>query len=275
MRDDIAVNRSFWDEIAPHHAASEFYAVERFIAMRDSLGEIDKAEAGPLAARSICHLQCHIGLDTLSLANKGATVTGLDFSAESLKIARELSIRTAIPATFVHADVLDAADVLGSSFDMVFTTGGVLMWISDLVRWADNCARLLHPGGVFYLHDIHPLAMALEPCETDWRLTYSYFGGGHPMVTSADGSYAVSGVGLQHQETHEWIHPVGDVVTALIGAGLVVEFLHEHPGDHPSSASLSPADGTRRTPQLPASYSVRAHLPMTVRLRCTVGRPSD
>jgi SAM-dependent methyltransferase len=188
-------------------------------------------------------------------------VTGLDFSAESLKIARELSTRTAIAATFIHADVLDAAEVLDSSYDMVFTIGGVLMWISDLVGWADNCARLLHPGGVFYLHDIHPVAMALEPCPTDWRLTYSYFGGGHPMVTSADGSYAVTGVGLQHQETHEWIHPVGDVVTALVGAGLVVEFLHEHPGDPQSSTSQSPAAGTRRTPQLPASYSVRAHLP--------------
>ena len=262
MREDSAVNRAFWDEIAPHHAASGFYAVERFLATRDSLGDIDKAEVGPVAGLSICHLQCHIGLDTLSLADKGASVTGLDFSAEALQIARELSARTGIAATFVQADVLEAADALDTSYDLVFTTGGVLMWVPDLDRWADNCAKLLGPGGVFYLHDIHPLTMALEPCESGWRLAYSYFGGGHPIVTSADGSYAVSGVGLTHQETHEWIHPVGDVVTALVGAGLVIEFLHEHPNDDHNQASsgVSRAPGARQAPQLPASYSVRAHL---------------
>ena len=261
VSDDTAVNRAFWDELAGHHAASEFYAVERFIASRDSLGEIDKAEIGQVAATSICHLQCHIGLDTMSLANKGATVTGLDFSAESVRIARQLSTRTGIVAAFVEADVLDAAEALGTTYDMVYTTGGVLMWVPDLDRWADNCGKLLRPGGVFYLHDIHPLAMALEPCETGWRLAYSYFGGGQPIVSSADGSYAVSDVGLKHQETREWIHPVGDVVSALIGAGLVIEFLHEHPGDPRSSTAFASTGGSPRTPQLPVSYSVRAHRP--------------
>src|SRR3954462_11788580 len=120
MREDTAVNRAFWDEIAPHHAASEFYAVERFLATRDTLGAIDKAEVGPVADLSICHLQCHIGLDTLSLATQGARVTGLDFSAEALKIARELSARTGIGATFVQADVLEAADALDTNYDLVF-----------------------------------------------------------------------------------------------------------------------------------------------------------
>lgn len=260
MSDDTAVNRAFWDEIAPHHAASAFYAVENFISTRDSLGEIDKREVGPVAGLSICHLQCHLGLDTLSLANKGATVTGLDFSAESLAIARDLSARTGIPAAFVQSDVLDAVEALATTYDMVFTTGGVLMWISDLDRWAVNCANLLRPGGVFYLNDIHPVAMVLDRSGPGWSLTGNYFGSSHPNATTADGSYAVDGVGLEHQETYEWVHPVGEVVTALIGAGLVIEFLHEHPGDE-SSTSLSVTADRPTVPQLPAFYSVRAHLP--------------
>lgn len=258
MADHTVANRAFWDEIAPHHAASEFYAVDRFLSNPDSLGDIEKAEVGPVAGLSICHLQCHLGLDTLSLARRGATVTGLDFSAESLSIARDLSSRTGIAATFVRADVLDAAEALPTGHDLVFTTGGVLMWVADLDRWAHNCRQLLRPGGVFYLLDIHPLAMVLEATDNGLRLASDYFGSRKPMITSADASYAVSDVGLQHQETHEWVHPVGHVVTALVKAGLVIEFLHEHPGQPPS-----PTDAAERVDfaTLPALYSVRAHLP--------------
>lgn len=247
------VNRAFWDEVAPHHAASEFYAVEEFVRDPDRLGAIETAELGvpegAIAGRSVCHLQCHIGLDSLSLARHGARVTGLDFSAESLRVARSVAERTGIPATFVRADVLEAADVLADTYDIVFTSRGVLMWIVDLDAWAANCARLLRPGGILYLLDMHPLALAVQQGESGLHLAASYFGGGEPRVTTADASYAVRDVGLQHQETREWIHPIGDVLTALINAGLIIDFLHEHPTDGP--------DG------LPGLYSVRAHRPAT------------
>lgn len=261
MSNHTAVNRAFWDEISQHHADSDFYAVERFISTRDSLGAIERAEVGAVNGRSICHLQCHIGLDSLSLANQGATVTGLDFSAESVRIARELSTRTGIAAEFVQADVLDAAEAIGATFDLVYTTRGVLMWVSDLDRWADNCARLLHLGGTFYLLDIHPLAMVLNPNDSGFELASSYFGSAQPNIRSADASYAVSDVGLRNQETHEWVHPVGDVVSALARAGLLIDFLHEHPSDDQSPTSLADRDNARNAPQLPALYSVRAHKP--------------
>jgi 2-polyprenyl-3-methyl-5-hydroxy-6-metoxy-1,4-benzoquinol methylase len=263
MSDHTAVNQAFWDEIAPHHAASEFYALERFVSHPDSLGEIEKAEVGPVDGLSICHLQCHIGLDTLSLANRGATVTGLDFSAESLRIARELSARTGIAAEFVRADVLQAAVTVNATYDLVFTTRGVLMWIADLARWAHTCVQLLRPGGVFYLLDIHPFGMVLhpDPGGATLRLASSYFGGADPTVTSSDASYAVRNVGLQHQETREWIHPVGDVVTALATAGLMIDFLHEHPADDHSPTSLSREHDSAGDPGLPVLYSIRAHRP--------------
>ena len=261
MSSHTAVNRAFWDEIAPHHAASEFYAVEQFVATRDSLGAIEKREIGPVDGLSICHLQCHIGLDTLSLADRGASVTGLDFSAESLRVARDLADRTGIAAKFVQADVLAAASTLAETYDLVFTTRGVVMWIDDLDRWADNCVQLLRPGGIFYLLDIHPLGMVLEPNRDGWTLASSYLGDNQPDVRSLDGSYAVSDVGLKHQQTHEWVHPIGDVVSALASAGLVIDFLHEHPGDTDTATGPSSNPESTAVPQLPALYSIRAHLP--------------
>lgn len=255
VSEHTAFNKAFWDEVAPHHAASEFYAVEKFVAAPDSLGEIEKAELGPVAGLEICHLQCHIGLDTLSLARRGAIMTGVDFSAESLRIARELSARTKIDAEFVESDVLSAAAKLGRGYDLVFTTRGVLMWFGDLDRWARNCVDLVRPGGAFYLLDIHPLAMALHPTPTGYEPASDYFGGGGPNVTAEDRSYAVADVGLKNQETHEWIHPVGEVVTALAGAGLVIDFLHEHPNDDHAPTALSAG-----SPTLPALYSIRGHV---------------
>lgn len=136
MDEHAKINQAFWDEVAPHHARSEFYAVERFLAEPDRLGDIESAEIGDVSGRAICHLQCHIGLDTLSLARRGAEVTGVDFSAESLRIARELAERTGIPATFVESDALSAAETLDAQYDVVFTTRGVLMWIADINGWA-------------------------------------------------------------------------------------------------------------------------------------------
>lgn len=273
------VNRDFWDEVTPHHAGSDFYDLNGFVDDPDSLGAIELAEIGDVAGRTICHLQCHIGLDSLSLARRDAIVTGVDFSAASVDVARSLSERTGIAATFVEADATHAADALDAEFDIVFTTRGVLMWIGDLRAWAASCEKLLRPGGFLYLLDIHPFGMIIEQQGTGLALTGNYFGDRDPSITVKDASYAVSDVGLTNQETHEWIHSVGNVVSALADAGLVIEFLHEHPSDDhvpttlsadddpadPASASGPPAEsiaGLRPgVPQLPALYSIRAGKP--------------
>jgi SAM-dependent methyltransferase len=260
MDQALSVNRDFWDEVAPHHAASDFYAVESFVAGRDSLGEIEVAEVGDVRGAEFVHLQCHIGLDTLSWARRGARVTGVDFSAASLRIARDLASRIGVPARFVESDVAAAPDLLRETYDIVFASRGVLMWIGDLDAWATSCARLLKPGGIFYLLDIHPLGMALEQTDDGLRLSTSYFTGAEPNVTSADASYAVRDVGLVHTETREWIHPVGDIVSALIRAGIVIEFLHEFATDSYAPTTLSASGQRAGVPQLPGLFSVRGHL---------------
>jgi SAM-dependent methyltransferase len=259
MDEHTRVNRKFWDEVSPHHAASDFYDVESFINGADTLGAIESAELGDLSGQRMVHLQCHIGLDTLSWARRGVDVTGVDFSPASSAIACDLARRTELSAHFVEADVYAAADVLGDTYDIVFTSRGVLMWLGDLPAWARTCAALLRPGGTFYLLDIHPLSMALEQTDSGLHLASSYFGSAEPDITREDRSYAVHDVGLANQETHEWIHPVGEVVSALIDAGIVIDFLREWPTDDCAPTTLSADDVHAGVPQLPGLFSVRGH----------------
>lgn len=259
MDEHTSVNRLFWDEISPHHAASDHYDIQSFLDGQNTLGAIELAEVGDVAGKQMLHLQCHIGLDTLSWARRGAEVTGVDFSPAALDIARDLATQTGADARFVVSDVMDAATTLDDTYDIVFTSRGVLMWFSDLTRWAGVCYQLLRPGGMFYLLDIHPLGMAIEQTDTGIRLARSYFAAEDPDVTSEDGSYAVHDVGLTNTTTHEWIHPIGDVLTALINAGITIDSLREWPTDTHAPTTLSSSEEHAGIPQLPGLFSIRGH----------------
>ncbi|HEY2174787.1 MAG TPA: class I SAM-dependent methyltransferase [Mycobacteriales bacterium] len=245
------VNQRFWDEIAPLHAASDYYDVDGFLAGATTLGDVEIAEVGGVTGLRMAHLMCHIGLDTMSWARRGAQVTGVDFSTEAISIARGLAQRAGLDVPFVCADVFDVDRHLDRrTYDVVFLSRGVLMWVEDIPALAEVCASLLKPGGFFYLLDIHPLAMAIAQTPDGLHLQQSYFHSPTPSAVSTDGSYAISDAGLQHQETREWIHSVGDVVTALINAGIIIEFLHEFPADAPTAGGPAAA-------ALPALFSVR------------------
>ena len=251
-----AVNQRLWDELAPLHAASDFYDVDAFLRGSSTLEVIELGEVGDVAGKRLIHLMCHIGLDTLSWARRGAHVTGVDFSAESVAVARDLADRAGLAADFVCSDVLDLPGRIDATFDVVFLSKGVLMWIEDLAAWAEACVRLLRPGGVFYLLEIHPLVMAVGQTETGLTQQGSYFHTRQPAVVVKDGSYAVPDAVLANKESREWTHSLGDVVTALVQAGIRIEFLHEFPAPEQSRVlpSLESDD-----PQhlLPALYSIR------------------
>jgi SAM-dependent methyltransferase len=247
MDQHTRVNRMFWDEIAPLHAASDYYRIDGFLKGADMLGEPEVTEVGDVTGKRLAHLMCHLGLDSLSWVRRGAQVTGVDFAPEAIRIADRLAEQVGLDATFVCADVARAAELLGrGTFDIVFLSRGILMWIGDLGVWAKACAELLKPGGVFYLLDIHPVAMTITRSADGVALQRGYFASPDPTVVVEDGSYAISDAGLDNQETHEWIHPLGDVVTALIGAGIRIEFLHEFPADDPDLPALFSIRGTRR-----------------------------
>jgi len=230
MEEYLRKNRDLWDALTPIHARSEFYDVESFKSGKSSLMPIEREELGDVSGRSLLHLQCHFGLDTLSWARLGAVATGVDFSGEAINLARRLSAETGIKADFICADIYDLPDVLQGRFDIVFTSYGVLCWLPDLTRWADVVSHFLRPGGAFYMVEFHPLLTVFDDSANGVQLrpTHSYFPGPEPMEFERTGSYADSTV-LLDRPSYEWTHSLGDVVSALATAGLRIDFLHEFP----------------------------------------------
>lgn len=236
MTDDhdsyLADNRAHWDEAAAIHPRTDAYDVAGFLDGESSLTPIERAELPDLDGVDLLHLQCHFGLDTLSLARRGATVTGLDFSTEAVETARELAAEANLDdrASFVAANVFDAASATDGEFDVVFTSYGVLDWLPDLDRWAAAVAGTLRAGGTFYLAEFHPfrslLPLAFDGGETTLDGTYET--PAEPLTFDEDGTYADEEAELEHTRTHFWPHGIGEIVTALARAGLRVEFLHEH-----------------------------------------------
>ncbi len=172
-------NRARWDERVPIHAAGSFYDLDAFRAGKDALRDFELAEVGDVTGRTLLHLQCHIGLDTLSWARRGAAhVVGLDFSEPAVETARSLAADLGLTqdrAAFVAADVYDAAEAVpDSSYDVVYTGGGALCWLPDVERWAETAASLVAPGGFLYLAEFHPLTDSLDD-ETGSRIVHDYF----------------------------------------------------------------------------------------------------
>jgi SAM-dependent methyltransferase len=258
------LNRANWDDRVPVHLASELYDLAGFRAGRDSLRPFELAEAGDVSGKRLVHLQCHIGLDVLSWARHGALASGLDFSAPAIGAARSLAAELDIPASFVVSDVYNAVTALaGQWFDVVYTSIGSLVWLPDIPRWAQTAAALLAPGGFLYLVEGHPFAQILD--DTDGAVViYDYFDDG-PQVTDYPWSYTDGSSPLEHPRNVQFQHTVGQIVTAIAGAGLRIEFLHEHDfDDFPRFESLQRQ--TDRTYRLPPG---RPRIPMLLSLRAS------
>ena len=231
FRDD---NRANWDERVPAHVASAFYCVPRFLAEPDYLSDVvqfDRPLLGDIAGLRGAHLQCHIGTDTVSLARLGASMTGLDFSGPAVAAARDLAAATGADATFVESDVYAAAEALEpGSFDLVYTGIGALCWLPSARRWAQVVAALLRPGGRLFIRDGHPMLLTMEDPRDDGLLVvrYPYFEEAGPQVFDEPGTYVDSDAVFEHNVTHEWNHGIGEIVTALLDAGMTLTGLAEH-----------------------------------------------
>jgi SAM-dependent methyltransferase len=254
----VATNQRRWDEMAQLHV--ETYQIDDVDGTGDHrLKPFEPVELGDLAGLRICHLQCHIGGDSFALAHLGATVVGVDFSDASIEIARTRASRLGVAdrVEFVRATVDDAPAAAGTGFDAVYTSWGVLCWLPDLDRWAGVVRDLLAPGGWLYVAETHPYATAI-------RWPQYVYGGGGASFDDGQGDYTDADAVFEHPESWEWSHGLGDVVTALAGAGLRVDWLHEHvevawhlnDGDHLEQG----ADGMWRAPgsTLPLAFSLHA-----------------
>lgn len=224
-------NRALWDEWTAIHERSSFYDVEGFRAGKITLRSIERDELRDVSGKTLLHLQCHFGLDTLSWVRLGAIVTGVDFSPWAIARAEALSEELGIPARFVCTDVYDLPRVLSGEFDIVFTSYGVLCWLPDLSRWGQVIAQFLRPGGAFYMVEEHPFANVFGDDEraADLHVTYPYFHSAEPLVCETHGSYADRTAAVSQPVSYQWVHSLGGVVNALRRSGLVVEFIHEFP----------------------------------------------
>jgi SAM-dependent methyltransferase len=234
MADYRTVNRANWDERAPAHAASPDYALDRFAADRAFISDVvrfDVPRLGDVAGLRGVHLQCHIGTDTISLARRGARMIGLDFSPASIEQARALAQRLGEDASFVEAEVHDAVERLGEgAFDLVYTGVGALCWLPDIRRWAGVVAALLAPGGRLFLREGHPVLWALDDERTDGvvALEYPYFEHAEASVWTEPGTYVTTDAQFAHNEAHNWNRGLGEIVTALLDAGMRLTALVEH-----------------------------------------------
>lgn len=223
-------NKAHWDEITPIHEKSQSYNVEGFKAGKCTLRPLELKEVGGVEGKSLLHLQCHFGLDTLSWARLGAKVTGADFSGEAVKLAKKLSKETGIPATFIETDIYKLPEILHKKFDIVFTSYGVLCWLPDIQKWANLIAGYLKRGGFFYIAEGHPFACVFDNEQGVKRLEVRtpYFFNKEPIRWEPDPDYADESFTGKESE-YEWMHPIGDIVNSLINAGLRIDFLHEFP----------------------------------------------
>jgi len=271
VEDYAELNRASWDERAPAHAASPDYAVDRFAGDPGYLSEVvrfDLPLLGDISGLRGAHLQCHIGTDTVSLARLGASMTGLDFSSASIAQARRIAGLAGADVRFVEAGVYDAVTALGAqSFDLVYTGIGALCWLPDIARWAGVVAGLLRPGGRLFIREGHPVLWALDDARDDSLLVleYPYVERAEPMVFDEGGTYVETDAVFTHNRTHEWNHGLGQIVTALMTAGMDLTGLAEHdsvPWEAlPGRMELLP-DGEWRLAdrpwRLPHSYTLQA-----------------
>lgn len=229
MEEFVRSNKNLWDNWAEIHARSAYYDVEGFKSGESRLKPLELAELGDVAGKSLLHLQCHFGLDTLSWARSGAEVTGVDFSERAVELARSLAQELDLAARFIRSDIYGLPEVLHGEFDIVFTSYGVLYWLPDLSRWAKVVAHFLKPGGTFYIAEFHPFAAVFEnEGVADLQPAYPYFHGPEPLRFETHGSYAEPETDFRGVE-YGWDHPLGEIVNALLGSGLRLEYLHELP----------------------------------------------
>jgi SAM-dependent methyltransferase len=269
----IAANRANWDERAPIHVASAFYGLDGSRPAESWFAEYEWTDLGDLRGVDLLHLQCHLGTETLALAARGATATGLDISGVSIEQARRLAAEQNLDITYVEADVHDAGAALGTTFDIVYTGKGSLCYLPDLDRWAATVRDLLKPGGSLYLVEFHPMlyALGVVPIGDSEELTIraDYLSGRGPEERDATRTYTDGPALRTATVSYEWRHELGEVVTALTGAGLRIDRLREDrrlPWPRWSTMERD-ADGwfalPAGAPRIPLLYAVRATAPVS------------
>jgi SAM-dependent methyltransferase len=265
-----SANRANWNERVAIHLGAACYERDSLRAGRGRLHPIEEAEIGPLEGLRVLHLQCHFGRDSLILAQRGARVVGLDFSAPAIAAAFELAAELGLAQRthFVEADLYDAPTAIPEpgSFDLVFVTWGAINWLPNIRRWAEIVAYFLKPGGALYLAEGHPAALVFDDAAPRHGAMPGWFAPyflRQPLVVDDPREYADEAARLVNARRYEWLHPLGAIVTALLASGLTLKWLHEHESVpwRMFEVLIEDAEGMYRWPDrpwLPLAFSLRA-----------------
>jgi SAM-dependent methyltransferase len=217
-------NKSIWNQRTTVHKDSSFYNVEAFKKGESVLNSIELEEVGDVKGKSMLHLQCHFGMDSLDWARRGAKVTGVDLSDNAINEAIKLNDELGLDARFICCNVYDLQDHLKEKFDIVFTSYGVIGWLPDLETWATLIASYLKPGGIFYMAEFHPVVWMFDDDFT--HIKYSYENR-EVIVVENEGTYTDRAADIKGKE-YSWNHSLSEVINALVKAGLTISFLNEY-----------------------------------------------
>lgn len=222
----FAVNRDTWNKKVAVHAASDFYNLKDFQKGKSSLNKYELEALGNVEGKSLLHLQCHFGQDTLSWSRMGAICTGVDLSDEAITLAQNLNNELDLDANFVCCNVLDTSSFISETFDIVFTSYGTIGWLPDLKPWAKMIAERLKPGGLFYMVEFHPIAWMFDYTVSPPVMKYGY-DQKEAIYEEYEGTYADTNSKMMSKE-YGWNHSLGEVISSLSEAGLHIEYLREH-----------------------------------------------
>lgn len=214
----IKTNQKAWDTKTPIHINSDFYNNEAFKKGESSLKSFELEAIGDIKGKSILHLQCHFGQDSMSLARMGAHVTAVDFSAVAIKEAKAISKEINMPVNFIESSVLELE--LNKKFDIIFSSYGAIGWLPDLNKWGDTISRHLKKGGTFLLTEFHPFIDLLDENQ------YDYFFHKNPDIEVEKGSYTDGGQDIEIK-TCWWNHSLTEIFSALESNGLKLKLFQE------------------------------------------------
>jgi SAM-dependent methyltransferase len=217
-------NRSLWNQRTAVHKDSAFYDLAGFKAGANVLTPIELNEIGDVYGRSLLHLQCHFGMDTMSFSRMGAKCTGVDLSDDAIKLAREINDELKLDAKFVCCNVYETSEFVKEQFDIVFTSYGTIGWLPDLDPWAKMIVERLKPGGLFYIAEFHPVIWMFDD---DFTHIKYYYDNKELIVMEDQPTYTGDENEIQGKE-YSWNHSISEVLNALINAGLKIEFFNEH-----------------------------------------------
>lgn len=219
----IDINRESWNNKVDTHLKSEFYDLDGFLNGKSSLNDIELNLLGDLSGKTILHLQCHFGQDSISLSRLGAEVTAVDFSDKAIESAKQIAKDCNSNSRFICCELYELANHLDEKFDIVFTSYGTIGWLPDIDKWAGIIAKFLKPNGQFIFVEFHPVVWMFD--DAFENVGYRYFNSG-AILETVSGTYADKKADLT-QSYVMWNHGIGEVVNSLIKNGLEIKQLDE------------------------------------------------